>query len=189
MKTKVKIGDDYYTADTSAITALRYRAWFNKSILTSGFTEDDALDVLYVSVSDVFDYDNFREYALDMKYAKDMCISAGGVLEGVMKDSGVKREVIQKADERMKDDGNTIFDEFTIISVITNIGLSFDLMKEVSLMQLMYITAQTYEMKYGKDKDGVKITKMSQEERKQIYSITKEDEDRIREYLNKKKVD
>ena len=184
MKIKVKIGDGYYLAEASALTALRYRAHFNRSAM-NGFENDDILDLLYVAVwDDKIPYEKFIACKLNKKHLADMHISAYAVFREIMKDSGVKQEVIKKADEKIQDEeGFSLFDEFGIVSSMTVIGLSFDIWQEVSLIQLMYIVARSIEMKCGKTGDDVKMTKMSRSERKQIYSITKEDEDRIREYL------
>ena len=177
-------------ADVSALTALRYRAQFNRSVMTTDFTDNDALDLLYAAVgnvaersSTIFSYEKFCACRLSKKYAADMYISAGAVLREIMKDSGVKREVIEKADESIqKDDGGTIYDEFCIVSVMTNIGLPFELLREVSLIQLMYIIAQAYEMKYGK-RDKVEV--MSDGEMLDALNITDDRLLQIEEYLSR----
>lgn|GEM_PF-6034878 len=141
-------------ADASALTALRYRATFNRSVLTNGFTESDALDLLYAAVNDELSYEEFTGYKNNRKYAADIYVSAAVVLKEIMKDSGVKHNIIKKVDEDIQEiDNSAIYDEFCIVAVMTNIGLSFDLLREVSIIQLIYIIAQTYEMKYGKKED------------------------------------
>lgn len=180
MKIKVKIEDKYYMADTSALTALRFRSNFNKSVITNELTPDDALNLLYVAVgSEKLLYEKFCALKLKKANAADMFISAHAVLREMMKDSGIQREVIKKADEKIQEDGNTIYDEFCIIAVMTNIGLSLDLLKEVSIIQLMYIIAQTYEMKYGK-KESVEI--MTDDELIDALNITDERLNQIEEY-------
>jgi len=181
MKIKVKIGDGYYLADVSAMTALRYRAKFNKSVINENMTDGDLLDLLYIAVGDdKIPYEKFLSLNLNRKHAADIFISARAVLSELLKESGVRREVIKSADEKIKEeDGGTIYDEFCIVAAMTNIGLSPDLLSEVSLVQLIYIIALAYEMKYGKKKEA---EYMNDDEMMDALNITDEKRQQIEEY-------
>ena len=183
MKMIVKVGELCYPADASAMTAVRYRSIFNKSLIGSDFSPGVQLDLLYAAIEGgTLPYHGFLQIAAQERYAADILISARAVLSEVTKESGVARPEPSPAAEKKEapeKEQEQEFDEFYIVSMLSISGLPFELLREVSLPQIMYIVGLTKKLQTG----NIKEEPMSDDELLVAMGITKEKLDEIEKYL------
>lgn len=176
-KIKVKIGKRYYMADASAMTALRYRARFGRSLLDTELKITDYLDLLYVSIDDDdLLYHDFMRNAINEEYAADMQMSAIALLREILKG---KETADKKTEDKSKNGKKKKIDEFYLIALASNVGLPFELVKEVGLVQLWNITTTAAEQKFG----GGEPEKMSDDELLETLGINGDKLDEIEKYL------
>lgn len=178
---RVLIGGKEYKAVTTAVTALRFRAKYNKSCLEKDFSEEDMFKLLYISIEDENKpcYRDFMDICIKDKYSCRMAIA---VYKDIMRTdkismaSGIADTNEADYSSRSFDD----FDEFRIMAMFSLSGLPDFLWYELSLIQMLSMISITFNLKNGSKKPQ----ELTHKETMQMYCIDEITESKIQEYLD-----
>ena len=171
---RVKINGRFYELNTSFMSAFRFRARYNKSLLDVSFNESDMLKLLHLAITE------------------PSGPSLHKIKEAARADTKIYRAArvlfseIMKTDTRISTQASTpggtpqqTIDEYHAVSLFASTGLPERLLDELSLMQVYAITMAYYEATNRRNSDHI----ASQDEVRNLYSISRDQENAIQEYL------
>lgn len=176
----VLIGGIEYKAVTAAVTALRFRAKYNKSCLSKDFSEEDAFRLLYISIEDESKpcFSDFMDICGKDKYSSRMAIA---VYKDIMRADKINMAAkAAETDESSSSQSLDDFDEFHITALFSLAGLPQFLWNELSLMQIISIINAAFNLKNGSEKPK----ELTYKETAQMYCIDEITESKIQEYLD-----
>lgn len=163
----LEIGNAIYTADTSAMTALRYRVQYGASALVELSTATELSTRLGVlaKLAAVAAGIDVKNVAVAMRHDEKLIYSLGRLEQEFFgTDPSAPPPSVEGA-------ANKPFDELDLLAVATMAGLSADWWYE---LPIMYISSVVARMSSARGKSTPVPTKMSSDEVAAMYNISPE---------------
>lgn len=173
---KFLAGNRVYIADTSFITALRYRAAFGMSFLMEDRTQNHVhlrslIRLVFIAIQYERDYEEFEKEALEN--------------EAFFREASTLQLELFKDDKAAKSSNNaesiTDADEFHIVAKWAACGLPERLLYELSYSQVIGVINAYHDIQTVHKRPHA----MSEKDYANIYGITPETENRVKAYLER----
>lgn len=172
---RVKIGARFYELNTSFMSAFRFRARYNKSLLDVSFDEGDMLKLLHVSITDS-GRPSLHEIIEAARADTKIYRAARALFSEILK---MDARSVTQAEKPSVEALQQKVDEYHAVSLFASTGLPERLLDELSLMQVYAITMAYYEATNQRNSDHI----ASQDEVRNLYSISKNQESDIQAFL------
>jgi phosphate uptake regulator len=172
---RVKIGIRFYELNTSFMSAFRFRARYNKSLLDASFDNNDMLKLIHTAITDL-GRPSLHEIKEAARADTRIYRAARALFSEILK---MDARSVTQAEKPSTEALQQKVDEYHAVSLFASTGLPERLLDELSLMQVYAITMAFYEATNRRNSDHI----ASQDEVRNLYSISDTQEDAIQAFL------
>jgi len=182
------INGQKYTLDTSVMTALRYRIAYGRSYLEmfggdSDYTShiEKMTKLIYIAIKGEkpYMYEIVEEfYKTGEDFVRTFELFCEALLHKNSSGTEPEPQPAQESDEEKK------INEYELFCVYIAMGLPYEFLKELPLFEFVKIVSAMDRVKNGRREE---ITRLDATGREKLYSITDEDKEKIKAYINAKK--